>query len=44
MVAGCYSFYVLTDDDQIYSCGSNTYGKLGLGNNDDVCALTKINF
>ena len=44
MVANWFSFYVLTEEGRIYSCGSNDYGQLGLGNNNDVNTLTKINF
>ena len=44
MIAGIDSFYVLTEDDQLYSCGSGDLGQLGLENNNDTSTLTKINF
>lgn len=34
---------MLTNDKQIFSCGSNYYGQLGLGNNIDKNAFDKIN-
>ena len=46
MVTGSSSFYVLTENGKIYSCGYNEYGQLGLGNDycKDVNTLTEINF
>ena len=41
---GWFSFYVLTEEGQIYSRGCNGHGSLGILNDKKVTILTKINF
>ena len=36
--------FVLTDDNQLWACGDNSYSQLGLGDRDDRNTLTKLNW
>jgi len=35
--------FVITEDDELYGAGDNTYGQLGLGNKNAVNSFTKVN-
>ena len=35
--------FIVTKEDIVYTCGTNKYGMLGLGHNDRVEKLTKVN-
>ena len=41
--AGSYTF-VLTEDNQLWACGSNRNGQLGLGDDENRNSLTKLNW
>lgn len=42
MVTGKGHIVVLKDNKKLYSCGSNQYGQLGLGHNNNVNTFTEI--
>ena len=39
---GRYYTLLLTDDDTLYACGSNSYGQLGLGDNNEINTFALI--
>jgi hypothetical protein len=41
---GYYTAFVLTDSGDVYSCGVNNYGQLGLDSSEPQKSLVKINF
>jgi alpha-tubulin suppressor-like RCC1 family protein len=42
ITAGTYSTMVVTEDGDLYVCGSNNYYELGFGNNSSVHSLKKV--
>jgi len=40
--SGNYYSMVLTDDDTVYACGNNSYGQLGLGDNNERNTFTQV--
>lgn len=42
--AGLMHTLLLTDNNNVYVCGNNTFGELGLGDTDQVITPTSLNF
>lgn len=36
--------FVITTDNNLYACGINTIGQLGIGNKEEISTFTKVNF
>jgi alpha-tubulin suppressor-like RCC1 family protein len=43
IICGFYSTFILTDLDEIFCCGDNSFGELGLGDNTNRNIFTKLN-
>ena len=39
---GLNNIYYADNSNNLYCCGNNEYGQLGLGNNDNVNIFTKV--
>ena len=42
VVCGSEQTFILKNDGSVYSCGDSTYGKLGLGNIDNINTFTQV--
>ena len=43
MIVSLSNTYYLSEDGEVYVCGRNDYGQLGIGTTEDVVVATKIN-